>query len=320
VSRFLQTKHDGCFRIYNLCAEKKNIDNGFPDHTTQFPCADHTPPDLKAMLKFCKEVESWLREDDQNVAVIHCKAGKGRSGTMACALLVYSQALSCTRDALRWYAYARGGKRRGVTIPSQIRFVAMFEYWLHRGSQALACDPREPSLPKYRLKRVTVGPLHSTFCCKNQDTLMTMMRIGLASRRCQTAFRWVHWFPKHTVNDSRNGTFSVEFADNDGPWWDEIDGMLTVHVCRPYHGCCLQRKKAVLKMSAWWHYSFLQWQKPSLTLWLPKCWIDGFQRDLQQHILAPEDLELTAEFTLTDVDNDAATVNSSCCWDHPGPS
>ena len=47
-------------------------------------------PPLGLMADFSEAVSAWLKEDSSNVAVVHCKAGKGRTGTMICAYLVYS--------------------------------------------------------------------------------------------------------------------------------------------------------------------------------------------------------------------------------------
>ena len=40
------------------------------------------------MLKFCKSMHEFLSEDEENVVAIHCKGGKGRTGTMICTWLV----------------------------------------------------------------------------------------------------------------------------------------------------------------------------------------------------------------------------------------
>eukprot|EP00913_Durusdinium_trenchii_P000674 g627.t1 len=165
VQRFLRWAHgDGCFRIYNLCAERSFRENGFPDETIHFPCADHCPPQFSKILEFCRDVEAWLKVDERNVAAIHCKAGKElqlfafvsrrrrhdpTNAPRICALLLYAGAVLSARDALRWFGHVRGGTRAGVTIPSQIRWIAMFETWLEQGVQLLS-DPMGPSTGRYR--------------------------------------------------------------------------------------------------------------------------------------------------------------------------
>jgi phosphatidylinositol-3,4,5-trisphosphate 3-phosphatase/dual-specificity protein phosphatase PTEN len=84
------------------------------------------------ILKFCEDVEDWLKlNKKKNVAAIHCKAGKGRTGVMICCYLIYSGQYTTGVNALRFYAKRRTQNHKGVTIPSQIRYVLYFEHFLH---------------------------------------------------------------------------------------------------------------------------------------------------------------------------------------------
>lgn len=59
------------------------------------------------MQPFCQDVNEYLKSDEHNVAVVHCKAGKGRTGVMICAYLVHCGDWPDARQALEFYAACR---------------------------------------------------------------------------------------------------------------------------------------------------------------------------------------------------------------------
>ena len=62
-----------------------------------FPFPDHFPPTLEQLFKLCRTLHSWLEADPFHVAVVHCMAGKGRTGTVIAAYLLFSG--QCTTDS-----------------------------------------------------------------------------------------------------------------------------------------------------------------------------------------------------------------------------
>jgi protein-tyrosine phosphatase len=44
---------------------------------------------FQLMRDFCEDASAYLDADPANTAVVHCKAGKGRTGLMICALLIH---------------------------------------------------------------------------------------------------------------------------------------------------------------------------------------------------------------------------------------
>eukprot|EP00944_MAST-04C_sp_MAST-4C-sp1_P008681 g8681.t1 len=127
VQRFFDQYHAGHFKIYNLCSERKYDPEMFNGAVAHWPFDDHNPCPLKMIGPFCKSISSYLREDNRNTVAVHCKAGKGRTGLMVCAYLLHCGAAKTAQEATHLFAKRRTHNEKGVTIPSQIRYVNYYE-------------------------------------------------------------------------------------------------------------------------------------------------------------------------------------------------
>jgi len=82
---------------------------------------------LQRMEQYHKKV--WPNADEhelQPVIVVHCKAGKGRTGMMICSLLIFLGMCDTHIDAMAHYNKTRAETGKALTINSQKRYVKFF--------------------------------------------------------------------------------------------------------------------------------------------------------------------------------------------------
>ncbi|WCJ17759.1 Phosphatidylinositol 3 4 5-trisphosphate 3-phosphatase and protein-tyrosine-phosphatase PTEN2A [Euphorbia peplus] len=127
VIKFFETHHKDKYKVYNLCSERLYDASLFEGKVASFPFDDHNCPPIQLIISFCKSAYSWLKEDIENVVVVHCKAGMARTGLMISSLLLYLKFFPTAEESIDYYNQKRCIDGKGLVLPSQIRYVKYFE-------------------------------------------------------------------------------------------------------------------------------------------------------------------------------------------------
>ena len=90
VSKFLNMRFANHYHVLNV-SERATYDKQkyFEGRVTDFNWVDSNAPRFNQLYKIAKLAYNWLKYDRENVVVIHCNAGKGRTGSSICAILLY---------------------------------------------------------------------------------------------------------------------------------------------------------------------------------------------------------------------------------------
>ncbi|EDQ91988.1 uncharacterized protein MONBRDRAFT_31118 [Monosiga brevicollis MX1] len=132
VARFFNTKFPNAYLIVNCCSERDYDHAFFNNSVKNCRIDDHNVPPLNEIFSICREFQDFLSKDEKRVLAIHCKGGKGRTGTIICSWLLYSGMFTQAQEALDFFAERRtdkgvGNMFQGVQTPSQYRFVGYVE-------------------------------------------------------------------------------------------------------------------------------------------------------------------------------------------------
>ena len=141
VRDFLDARHGGKYAMVNLCDERDYSNAEWPQaaRILRFPFADHHTCCMGALHAFCERAATFLAEDDEHVLAVHCKAGKGRTGVMVAAYLLFAGEQADAELALHHFRQLRTTDLDAVNNPSQCHYVRLY-------AKLLAATPPERSL------------------------------------------------------------------------------------------------------------------------------------------------------------------------------
>lgn len=126
---YLNSEHQDNWHLFNFRGEGAGYSyEEVAGKVSHYPFPDHYPPTMEIIINCVSEMDKFLTTDDKNIAVLHCKAGKGRSGTLCCAYLIYQLKELTVSQILHLYTRRRMNAfaGEGISIMSQKRYL---EYW-----------------------------------------------------------------------------------------------------------------------------------------------------------------------------------------------
>lgn len=160
VAAFLNSHHPDAYRIFNL-SERHYDYSKFEGRVSEWGFPDHHPPPLQVLLDMMNEMIEFTAKGSKHVVVVHCLAGKGRTGVVcSCYLLLtgyYGSIFRLRKErelremanaAIRDFWNARG---QGVRYPSQ----ALYIYYFIKIVRRLGRTPTQipPLLPAKKMVR-----------------------------------------------------------------------------------------------------------------------------------------------------------------------
>ena len=235
VKEFFNSRHPNHYKVYNLCQELSYPDNVFYKQG-YFPFVDHEAPPLNLIKPFCEDAKKFLDEDKKNVVAIHCKAGKGRTGTFISCLLLYMNFFETAADCLKYYGMMRVENGRGVTVPSQIRYVFYFEQILKKN---IKC------------------PIEFKVICLNKIRMVTIPNISSVKSGCTPtfsienagkSFKYWEYNKKKESYDSSDAFADFQIGDNGF----DVSGDVKITF---YHWPMFGSKEKIFKL--WFNTNFI---------------------------------------------------------------
>lgn len=149
VGQLLAKRHGGRYMVWNL-SEVEYDASVLDDQVLVYKFPGSPSPPLGLLLKLLLSIESWLKADERNVAVLHCLTGRGRTSTVLAAFLCWTgeAGFNDVNVALEYIARCKRVPVEALTIPSQVRYASYFANML---------DGVRPSQPPLMLKRIIMS-------------------------------------------------------------------------------------------------------------------------------------------------------------------
>lgn len=307
VVKFMDQHHSNHYMIFDLCLERSYDHSLFHDRVIHYKFQDHGVPTISNMFKLCNGISEWLDRHNENVVAVHCKGGKGRTGTMICAWLLYRYTDATPSESIDLFATMRtnqikSDQYQGIETYSQRRYVEYFYKFL-KAPELL----KTPPFKYIAIKKISVGPLYkmNTKNINNinnaddeetEDLMDTEWVARIIQRDESSSDRAdrVYQFATGQIDQSDHTITFIKGENNANP---KVFGNICVLIVKQAN------PEPIIFASFWIHTYFLQInndkndnQKNSKQqMVIPKLECDKLHKDKKHH-KAPSEMAITLEF------------------------
>ncbi|EKX48832.1 hypothetical protein GUITHDRAFT_136489 [Guillardia theta CCMP2712] len=132
IKQYFEMEHPNKAKFYNLDGEtnssflKTYEFNG--KITQEYAFLKKEVTLLSRIQSFCKDLQTWLDAEDDNVAVIMCASGRNRTGLMICSFLIYAwpNEFQSVREAIEFYEKMRMKDAEAFVYNCHRRYIGYF--------------------------------------------------------------------------------------------------------------------------------------------------------------------------------------------------
>lgn len=149
LHKFLTRNHGTKWHIWNLQEDHelgydpanfaKQSDSSL---VTRVEIPDHNPTSFARLIAVVQDIHAFISQDPGNCALVHCKCGKGRTGTVCVSYMILYDGLSCDEATEQFSALRiRFSFINGISISSQLRYVHYVDTWKRMGEPNIMLQP-----------------------------------------------------------------------------------------------------------------------------------------------------------------------------------
>eukprot|EP00941_MAST-03F_sp_MAST-3F-sp1_P005311 g5311.t1 len=127
VAKHLNKHHPDHYMVWNLSEMAYHPGpEVFANQVIEYRFPGHPAPPLNLMFKICTSIENWISADEENIAVVHCATGRGRTATVIGCYLAWKGFVSSPLEGLQFVAKKKKMSLNMLALPSQTRYISYF--------------------------------------------------------------------------------------------------------------------------------------------------------------------------------------------------